>query len=114
MDYGKLNAQKTIKDTFPLPFTDIMQDQAIGQETYSFMNGYRGYNQLAITLEDSENATFISEWGAFMYLVMPFGMCNASSTFQHCIMVSFLNFLYKFLTIFVDDFIVYGEEKHHI
>ena len=72
---------------------------------YSFMDGYSGYNQLAIAPKDREKTTFITEWGAFMYLVMPFGLCNAPATFQRCMMVIFADFLHKFLAIFVDDFI---------
>ena len=57
----KPNAQ-TIKDTFPFPFTDLMLDQVAGHEMYSFMDGYSGYNQLAITREEREKTTFITEW----------------------------------------------------
>ncbi|MCO5594482.1 hypothetical protein L7F22_048513 [Adiantum nelumboides] len=80
VDYRKLNAQ-TIKDPFSLPFTDMMLDEIAGHEMYSFMDGYSGYNQLKIASEDREKSTLITEWGAFMYLVMPFGLCNAPTTF---------------------------------
>ncbi|MCO5550293.1 hypothetical protein L7F22_003775 [Adiantum nelumboides] len=40
VDYRKLNAQ-TIKDPFPLPFTDMMLDEIVGHEMYSFLDGYR-------------------------------------------------------------------------
>ena len=79
------------------------------------MDGYSGYNHLSIVLEDREKTTFITEWGAFMYLVMPFGLCNAPATFQCCMMAIFDNFLHEFLAIFVDDFTLYSlEEEHHI
>ena len=78
------------------------------------MDGYSGYNQLAIALEDREKTTFIMEWGAFMYLVMPFGLCIAPTTFQQCMMVIFADFLHEFLAIFVDDFMVYSLEEQHI
>lgn len=78
------------------------------------MDGYSGYNQLAIALEDRMKTTFITEWGAFMYLMMPLGLCNAPVTFQRCMMVIFADFLPKFLAIFVDDFTVYSEEKTHL
>ncbi|MCO5563706.1 hypothetical protein L7F22_017353 [Adiantum nelumboides] len=80
VDYRKLNAQ-TIKDPVPLPYTDMMLDEIAGHEMYSFMDGYSGYNQLKIAPEDREKTTFIIEWGAFMYLVMSFGLCNAPTTF---------------------------------
>ncbi|MCO5571803.1 hypothetical protein L7F22_025551 [Adiantum nelumboides] len=88
VDYRKLNAQ-TIKDPFSLPFTDMMLpfidmmlDEITNHEMYSFMDGYSGYNQLKIAPEDREKTTFIIEWKVFLYLVMPFGLCNSPATFQ--------------------------------
>ncbi|MCO5561575.1 hypothetical protein L7F22_015195 [Adiantum nelumboides] len=113
VDYKKLNAQ-TIKDPFPLAFTDMMLDEIAGHEMYSFMDGYNGYNQLKIAPEDIEKTTFITEWEAFMYLVMPFGLCNAPATFQHCMVEIFSEFLHRFLATFVDDFTIYSTEELHI
>ncbi|MCO5564375.1 hypothetical protein L7F22_018035 [Adiantum nelumboides] len=113
VDYKNLNVQ-TIKDSFPLPFIDMMLDEIAGHEMYSFMDGYSGYNELKIALEDREKTTFIPEWGVFMYLVMPFGLCNAPATFQRCMMEIFKEFLRKFLAIFVDDFTIYSTKKLHI
>ncbi|MCO5557383.1 hypothetical protein L7F22_010946 [Adiantum nelumboides] len=80
VDYRMLNTQ-TIKDPFPLSFADMMLDEIAGHEMYSFMDGYSGYNQLKIALEDREKTIFITEWEVFMYSVMPFGLCNARATF---------------------------------
>ena len=41
VDFRKLNEQ-TIKDPFPLPFTDTMLDQVARYEMYSFLDGYKG------------------------------------------------------------------------
>ena len=86
-----------MKDPFPLPFTNMMLDEVAGYEMYSFMDDYSGYNQLSIAPEDRAKTTFITEWGAFMYLVMPFGLCNAPATFQRCMMVIFADFLHSSL-----------------
>ena len=47
IDYRKLNAA-TKKDHFPLPFIDQILDKLSGQGFYCFLDGYFGYNQLAI------------------------------------------------------------------
>ena len=73
-----------------------------------------GIANLRIAPEDREKTTFITQWGAFLYLVMSFCLCNAPATFVRCMILIFANFLHKFLAIFVGDFIVYNEEKHHI
>ena len=110
VDYKKLNTQM-VKDPFFVPFRYMMLDEvARRHQIYNFMDGYSGYNPLAIAPEDRENTTFIIEWGAFMYLVMPFWLRNALATFQRCMMVIFLDFLHKFLAIFVDYFTVYSKE----
>ncbi|MCO5554983.1 hypothetical protein L7F22_008522 [Adiantum nelumboides] len=96
VDFRKLNEQ-TIKDTFPLLFTDTKLDQVTGHEMYSFLNGYNGYNQISLAEEEKEKTAFITEWGAFIYLVMPFRLCNAPTTFQRAMMTIFAEYLQKFM-----------------
>ena len=81
---------------------------------YSFADGYNGYNQIRLALEDREKTTFIIEWGAFIYLIMPFGLCNAPATFQRAMMAMFSVYLQKFMAIFVDDFTVYSSTEEHL
>ena len=40
---------------------------------------------------------------------MPFGLCNAPATFQHCIMSTFSDFIDKIMEVFMDDFTVHGD-----
>jgi hypothetical protein len=51
IDYRKLNAA-TRKDHFPLPFIDQMVERLVGHEYYCFLDGYSGYNQVPVDLED--------------------------------------------------------------
>lgn len=80
VDFRSLNAV-TIKDPFPIPFTDSILEEVAGHEIYSFMDGFSGYNQISIAEEDKLKTTFIVEDGAFAYNRMPFGLCNAPATF---------------------------------
>ena len=57
IDYRKLNAG-TKKDHFPLPFVDQMLERVVGHEFYCFLDGYSGYNQIKVALEDQEKITF--------------------------------------------------------
>jgi len=70
------------KDHFPLPFIDQMLERLASQNYYCFLDGYNGYNQIAIAPEDKEKATFTCLLGTFAYRRMPFGLCNAPATFQ--------------------------------
>ena len=70
IDYRKLN-KATRKGYFPLPFLDQMLDRLAGHEYYYFLDGYSGYNQIAIALEDQEKTTFTCPYGTFAFRQMP-------------------------------------------
>src|SRR5262245_45321222 len=108
MDYKKLN-KATRKDHFPLPFIDQMLDRLSGKEYYCFLDGYSGYNQIAIAPEDQDKTTFTCPYGTFAFRRMPFGLCNAPATFQRCMMAIFTDMVEQFIEVFMDDFSVFGE-----
>ena len=108
MDYRKLN-KATRKDHFPLPFIDQMLDRLAGKEYYCFLDGYSGYNQIAIAPEDQEKTTFTCPYGTFAFRRMPFGLCNAPATFQRCMMAIFSDMVEQCVEVFMDDFSVMGE-----
>ena len=108
IDYRKLNAG-TRKDHFPLPFVDQMLERVAGHEFYCFLDGYTGYNQIEIALEDQEKTTFTCPFGTFAFRKMPFGLCNAPGTFQRCMMGIFSDMIEIILEIFMDDFSFFGD-----
>ena len=61
IDYRKLNTV-TKKDHYPLPFIDQMLDRLARHPYLCFLDGYSGYNQITIALEDQEKTTFTSLW----------------------------------------------------
>jgi hypothetical protein len=103
VDYRDLNA-RTFKDHFPLSFISTIVDEVAGKELYSFMDGYSGYNQVSIAPEDWHKTAFISPWGTFVYVVMPFGLCNALAAFQRVMTYAFFELLRKSMAVFIDDF----------
>ncbi|XP_057491359.1 uncharacterized protein LOC130777083 [Actinidia eriantha] len=117
IDYRKLNSC-TRKDHFPLPFIDQILERVAGHEFYCFLDGYSGYNQIEIALEDQEKTTFTCPFGTFAYRRMPFGLCNAPGTFQRCMMGIFSDLVEKVVEVFMDDFSVFGDSfescLHHL
>ena len=51
IDYRKLN-EAIRKDHYPLPFMDQMLERLTGQSFYCFLDGYSGYNQIAVDPQD--------------------------------------------------------------
>ena len=105
--YRKLNSA-TRKDHFPFPFIDQMLDRLAGHPHFCFLDGYSGYNQIAIAPEDQEKTTFTCPFGTFAFRRMSFGLCNAPATFQRCMMSIFSDLAEEVMEIFMDDFTVYG------
>ena len=80
IDYRRLN-EVTRKDHFPLPFIDQLLERIFGHPFYCLLDGYSGYFQIEIVAEDQENTTFTYPFGTYAYKRMPFGLCNAPTTF---------------------------------
>jgi hypothetical protein len=107
VDYRALN-KSTQKDHFPLPFIDQVLDSLSGKKFFSFLDGFNGYNQIKIAPQDQDKTTFSSPWGTFAYRVLPFGLCNAPTTFQRAVLGIFSDMLNDSMEIFMDDFTPYG------
>ena len=81
IDFTDLNKAYP-KDSFPLPHIDMLVDAKTGHELLSFMDAFSCYNQILMHRDDQEKMAFITERGIFCYKVMPFGLKNASATYQ--------------------------------
>ena len=84
-----------------------MLDRLAGYEYYCFLDGYSGYNQIVIAPEDQEKTTSICPYGTFVFRRMPFGLCNALTTFQWCMMAIFSDMVEDIMEVFMDDFSVF-------
>lgn len=73
--YRELN-KETQKDHFPLPFIDKVIDTLGRKKFFSFLDGFRRYNQIQIAPEDQDKTTVTCLWGKFTYRVLPFGLCS--------------------------------------
>ncbi|RVW61106.1 Retrovirus-related Pol polyprotein from transposon 17.6 [Vitis vinifera] len=107
IDYRKLNTV-TRNDHFPLPFMDQVLERVSGHPFYCFLDGYSGYFQIEIVVEDQEKTTFTCPFGTYAYRQMPFGLCNAPATFQRCMLSIFSDMVERIMEVFIDDITVYG------
>jgi hypothetical protein len=82
----------------------------------SMIDGFSGYNQIAVSEHDKEKTTFTTPWGTFMYEKMSFGLMNAGATFQRAMDITFVGERDKFVVIYLDDLTVFSksDEDHLI
>ena len=62
VDFKDLN-RACPNDDFPLPHINVLVDNIVGSALMSFMDGFSGYNQILMALEDMTKTTFVTEWG---------------------------------------------------
>ncbi len=80
VDFKKFN-KVTKKNPYPLPFSNEVLNIVAGYEAYSFLDGYLGYHHIFITPNYRYKIAFVIDWGAFVSMVMPFGVKNGPPTF---------------------------------
>jgi hypothetical protein len=108
IDYRKIN-KATRKDHIPLPFIDEMLQRLANQSLFCFLDGYSGYHQIPIDPSDHSKTTFTCPYGTYAYRRMSFGLCNAPTSFQRCMMSIFSDMIEEIMEVFMDDFSVYGK-----
>jgi hypothetical protein len=113
VDYRPLNAV-TIKNKYPLPRINILFDQHTGAKVFSKIDLRLGYHQIKIHPEDVSKTAFSTRYGLYEYLVMSFGLTNATAHFMYLMNSIFVPELDKFVVVFIDDILVYSknEEEH--
>ncbi|RDX98125.1 Retrovirus-related Pol polyprotein from transposon 17.6, partial [Mucuna pruriens] len=103
------------KDDFPLPQIDILMDNIVRHTCFSFMDGFSGYNQIKMALEDMEKTTFITQWGTFCYKVMSFGLKNAGTTYQRAMVALLHDIMHREVEVYVDDMIAKSKaDQDHV
>jgi hypothetical protein len=80
IDYRKLN-KATKKDHFPLPFIDEMLERLANHSFFCFLDGYSGYHQIPIHLDDQRKTTFTCPYRTYAYRRISFRLCNALASF---------------------------------
>jgi hypothetical protein len=104
----------TINNKYPLPHIDIIFDQLIGVKVFSKIDLRSGYHQIRIRAKDVPKTTFSIRYGLYEYLVMSFGLMNATAHFMYLMNSVLMPELDKFVVVFIDDILVYSksEEEH--
>jgi hypothetical protein len=113
VNYHALN-EVTIKNKYLLPRIDDLFDQLCGVCVFSKIDLRSGYHQLKIQECDISKTVFILRYGLYEYTVMSFGLTNAPAYFMYLMNKIFMEYLDKFVMVFINDILVYprSEEEH--
>jgi hypothetical protein len=107
IDYISLN-ELTVKNKYPLPRIEDMFDQLRAASVFSKIDLRSGYHQLRIWPSDIPKTIFITKYGLYEFTVMSFGLTNAPAYFMYLMNSVFMDYLDKFVVVFIDDILIYS------
>ena len=102
IDYRQLNSI-TSKDSYTLPHPQDCLESLREAKWFSTLDLQSGYWQIETDPKDHEKTAFCSMNGLFEFQVMPFGLCNAPSTFERLMDKVFHGLNHEVCVIYLDD-----------
>jgi hypothetical protein len=110
VNYRSLN-EVTVKIMYPLPQIEDLFDQMKRASVFSKIDLSSGYHQLKIRESDIPKTAFHTRYGLYEYTVMSFGLTNAPAYFMYLMNKVFMEYLDKFVVVFIDDILVFSKTE---
>ena len=109
VDYRALN-MRTVLDRYSLPSIQSILSTLGGSTVFSKTDLVSGFHHIRIHDEVIEKTAFNTQFGDFEWVVMPFGLCNAPSTFKRVVNDVLQDPLGIFLWVYIDDILVFSKD----
>ena len=114
IDYRQVNSA-TEKVAYPLPRTDMCLDAMAGAQWFSTFDLRSSYHQVPLKVSDADKTAFICREGVYRFKTMPFGLCNAGTTFQRLMDIVLSGFSFEICLAYLDDIIFFSkDEQSHV
>jgi hypothetical protein len=85
-----------------------------GASVFSKIDLRSGYHELRIRPSDIPKTAFITKYGLYEFTIMSFGLTNAPAFFMYLTNNVFMDYLDKFVVVFIDDIFIYSQnEQEH-
>jgi hypothetical protein len=110
VDYRRLN-MATKFDAYPLPRIDETLEALGGTQYFSTLDLISGYWQVGLTEEARQKTAFTTRNGLFLWNVMPYGLCNAPSTFERLMETVLRGLQWKQCLVYLDDVVVFARNE---
>ncbi|KAH9245824.1 hypothetical protein BASA81_016658 [Batrachochytrium salamandrivorans] len=108
MDYrGLTRIQLRIGIPYPL-ISELLRTLSTGK-IFTTLDLRGAYNLLRIKEGDESKTSFITKYGQFEFLVMPFGLANAPAQFQRMMNSLFRDVIGKHVLVYLDDIVIYSD-----
>ena len=101
----------TIKNKYSFPRINDLFDQVGEANIFSELKLRSSYHQVRIKNEDINKKTFRTRYRHYEFVVIPFRLTNATTTFMFLMNTIFSEYLDKFVVVFIDDILVYSKTK---
>ena len=109
VDYRALHT-RTLRDRYPLPSIQSTLSTLGASTIFSKIDLVSGFHQIRMHDEDVEKTAFNTQFGAFEWGFMPFGLCNAPLTFQHVVNDVLRDHLGIFVLVYINEILYFSKD----
>jgi hypothetical protein len=110
VDFQHLNKVSLKYNYFVPPMEEILQ-QVFGAQMICVLDGFLGYNEIALKPSDCHKTSFTTRWGMYAYQKIHFGLINVGCTFQHSMAIYFKGLMGNIIFVYFNELTIFSKER---